>query len=192
MGSRRYSRRPDRGGTRPDCRRRGRAHATCRAIAVDVLRHRLTRWLEGSAQRRILFCLGLAALCLASWLLVIAEGPSSSRQGPILIWAAPLGFVAFLWLAWSCYRAGARLSIPPGGSGTIYVALRDEAVDVWRPVDARRVGDRYRIVSKTPPQEDWEFPPGSLVRCELRKLAEGWSLVAVDADDPVSPGDRSK
>ena len=62
---------------------------------------------------------------------------------------------------------------------TIYVRLNDEAVDVWRPVNAKREVDVYRILSATPEDEDWEFPSGALVRCELRNLGDGVGLVAV-------------
>jgi len=64
---------------------------------------------------------------------------------------------------------------------TIYVSLLDEAVDVWRPIEAFSEGESlYRIPEgPTPGDETWEFPPGSLVRCEWRELAEGPALVAV-------------
>ena len=65
---------------------------------------------------------------------------------------------------------------------TIYVALLDEAVDVWRPVDAEKLRDgNFRIVSANPCPEDerGEFEPGSLVRCELKQLADGPVLAAV-------------
>lgn len=64
---------------------------------------------------------------------------------------------------------------------TIYLRLQGEGVDVWRPVEAAREGDfLYRLGTlETPPQETWEFPPGSLVRCETRELDGGQALVAV-------------
>lgn len=64
---------------------------------------------------------------------------------------------------------------------TIYVALRDEGTDVWRPVEAEPCGaDQFRIVSANPDPEDeqWEFPSGAVVRCERRKLSGGLRLVA--------------
>jgi hypothetical protein len=45
---------------------------------------------------------------------------------------------------------------------TIYVALLDEGVDVWRPVEAKRLSaDRYLIVDQDydPAIERWEFEP---------------------------------
>lgn len=68
-----------------------------------------------------------------------------------------------------------------GGMTTIYVALKDEGVDVWRPVEAVSEGERvYRLAgAAAPADETWEFPPGSRVRCEWRDLSEGRALVAV-------------
>jgi hypothetical protein len=38
----------------------------------------------------------------------------------------------------------------------------------------------YRISETPMPDgEDWEFPPGSRVRCERRELSDGPALVAV-------------
>jgi hypothetical protein len=66
---------------------------------------------------------------------------------------------------------------------TVYVLLPDEVVEVWRPVHAVRSGDAFRLLASTPDGaqdgERWEFPPGSLVRCETRPLSEGPALVAV-------------
>ena len=68
------------------------------------------------------------------------------------------------------------------GRRTIYVALLDEGIDVWRPVAAEVLGDGvFRIVSENaePADEHWEFPPGCAVRCEERRLSDGLCLVAV-------------
>jgi len=65
---------------------------------------------------------------------------------------------------------------------TIYVYLLDEGTDVWRPVAAEELRDGvYRIISENPDPDDerWEFPPGSVVRCEDRQLSDGRFLVAV-------------
>ena len=64
---------------------------------------------------------------------------------------------------------------------TIYVPLLGEAVDVWRPVDAEREGEFYRITGSAPEAEEWAFASGSLVRCEQRELSDGPALVAVEA-----------
>jgi hypothetical protein len=62
-----------------------------------------------------------------------------------------------------------------------YVYTPDEAVDTWRRVEASiEDGSNYRIANTpTPPDEVWEFPPGSVVRCETRELSHGPALVAV-------------
>jgi hypothetical protein len=64
---------------------------------------------------------------------------------------------------------------------TIYVALLNEGVDVWRPVAAEPEGSACRLVGSMPETEEWVFPPGSLVRCEQRELSDGPALVAVEA-----------
>jgi len=65
---------------------------------------------------------------------------------------------------------------------TIYVGLLDEGTDVWRPVEAEELDNgRFRIISEnsSPDDERWEFPQGSVVRCERRHLSEGPVPVAV-------------
>jgi hypothetical protein len=66
---------------------------------------------------------------------------------------------------------------------TIYVSLRGEGVDVWRPVDATPEGNSiFRIAGgASPSDEEWEFAPGARVRCEVRVLSDGPALVAVAA-----------
>jgi len=56
---------------------------------------------------------------------------------------------------------------------TILVKLLDEAVDVWRPVDAEHVGgDKYRVLGQIPEAEVWEFQPGDVVHCRSRDFAD--------------------
>ncbi len=58
----------------------------------------------------------------------------------------------------------------------IYVALLDEGVDVWRPVQAVcEHGDCYRIISSNPDPEDesWQFLEGDVVRCRSRTFTGG-------------------
>jgi non-homologous end joining protein Ku len=60
---------------------------------------------------------------------------------------------------------------------TIYVALLDEGVDVWRPVKARRLSpDRYLILEQEYDRdmETWAYEPGTVVECraELRNGQE--------------------
>jgi hypothetical protein len=57
------------------------------------------------------------------------------------------------------------------GTRTIYVYLSEEAVDVWRPVEAEELDSGlYRILGPVPEDEIWEFPPGSVVRIEMKRL----------------------
>jgi hypothetical protein len=66
------------------------------------------------------------------------------------------------------------------GTRTIYVYLLDEGTDTWRPVEAEELeSGRYRIVGPAAPEgETWEFPPGSIVRVEVKTLMEGVFPVA--------------
>jgi hypothetical protein len=52
------------------------------------------------------------------------------------------------------------------------VALLDEGVDAWRPVQAEHVsGDLYRLTGEQPDDEAWPFAVGDVVRCEKRTLS---------------------
>jgi hypothetical protein len=68
---------------------------------------------------------------------------------------------------------------------TVFVFLEDEGTNVWRPTQAQRLADgTYRLLPPAdydPDDEKWEFPPGSIVRCERRKLSGRQKLVAVRA-----------
>ena len=66
----------------------------------------------------------------------------------------------------------------------IYISLVDEGLDVWRPVDADKIDqDTYLIPADTriPKSEEWQFQPGTRVRCEIMNLSGGKALVAVKA-----------
>ena len=64
---------------------------------------------------------------------------------------------------------------------TIYVYLRNEGTDVWRPVEAEHLGgDAYRIVGTPAEGEEWEFGAGEVVRCSPRMLSDGEQMVAVE------------
>ncbi len=71
-------------------------------------------------------------------------------------------------------------------SGVIFVRLLDEGVEVWRPVEAQRVGeDVYRIIMDQPYDreiETWQFEPGDHVVVELIESNEGPILAAVRPD----------
>lgn len=68
-------------------------------------------------------------------------------------------------------------------SDTIYVELLYEGVDVWRPVEAENLGNAtYRLIAPADYDaaiEEWQFKPGTLVRCEMRLLRDGPTLVAI-------------
>ena len=64
----------------------------------------------------------------------------------------------------------------------IHVALLDEGVEVWRPVQAELVkGDVYRIINQPYDRtiEAWQFEPGDRVICKLIASSEGQILAAV-------------
>jgi hypothetical protein len=66
---------------------------------------------------------------------------------------------------------------------TIYVALLDEGIDVWRPVEAERLArDRYLIIDQNYDRgiERWEFEPGTIVRCRKEKR-DGRSILVATA-----------
>ncbi len=66
---------------------------------------------------------------------------------------------------------------------TIFVYLKNEGTDVWRPTLGRRISHMVFEVMPTadydPGYEDWEFVPGTTVECEERFLSGGKVLVAV-------------
>ena len=69
----------------------------------------------------------------------------------------------------------------------IYVALLDEGVDVWRPIQAERLsGNTYRILSQPYDRsvEAWQFEPGDVVLCEIVESSEGRILAATRKADP--------
>lgn len=68
----------------------------------------------------------------------------------------------------------------------IYVQLLEEGTRVFRPTQGIRLeGEWFRLLPTDdydPDDEVWEFPPGSTVRCELRRLNGEMALVAVAAE----------
>jgi len=69
----------------------------------------------------------------------------------------------------------------------IYVRLLNEGTDVSRPTEALDLGNGLFKLLSTPDynleSETWEFPPGSLVRCEKRSGATGSYLLATTHAD---------
>ncbi len=67
---------------------------------------------------------------------------------------------------------------------TIFVALLDEGVDVWRPVQARSLDHgHFRIigVDADTSDEKWQFPVGAIVKCVNKEFADGTDgMIAVE------------
>lgn len=65
----------------------------------------------------------------------------------------------------------------------IYVRLLNEGTDVWRPTSGEKIAeDIYKILPTKnyhTDDEQWEFAPGTIVKCELQKKSNGKILVAV-------------
>jgi len=65
----------------------------------------------------------------------------------------------------------------------IYVSLLGEGTDVARPTEALDLGNgKFRILPTAdydPQDEEWEFPPNSVVECVLIQDAEGEYLKAI-------------
>ena len=78
----------------------------------------------------------------------------------------------------------------PRAAATIFVALPDKPPGTWCPVQAApRAGGLYLILSKNddPESEPWQFPSGSLVRCEPRQVDGRELLLAVELVVPTGP-----
>jgi hypothetical protein len=67
----------------------------------------------------------------------------------------------------------------------IYIQLLDEGTIVYRPTLGEMLKENIFKVLPTehydPSDEVWEFPPGTLVRCEYKNLSHGKVLVAKEA-----------
>lgn len=71
----------------------------------------------------------------------------------------------------------------------VYVRLLDEGTDVWRPVEAERLGaTTYRLSAQPrPADETWSFQPGDIVVVELQDAAEDHLMavaLATSFDEP--------
>jgi hypothetical protein len=64
----------------------------------------------------------------------------------------------------------------------IYVRLLNEGTNVIRPVEAQELRESVfeilRPKDYDPEDEEWEFKPGAVVRCELETWSGGSRLVA--------------
>ena len=67
---------------------------------------------------------------------------------------------------------------------TVYVHLLNEGTEVLRPVEAREVSELvYRLLAPDDyngEDEEWEFPPGSTVRCIAQVREDEPVLVATE------------
>lgn len=65
----------------------------------------------------------------------------------------------------------------------IYIKLLEEGTDVWRPTLGRNLGNELFEVLAAPdydPEDEiWEFLPGSIVKTEKRKSADGEYYCAI-------------
>jgi hypothetical protein len=70
-----------------------------------------------------------------------------------------------------------------GGTVTLYVRLLEEGTNVSRPVQAEKIGRGLFKLIATPDynseDENWEFPPGSVVRADLFERDGNKCLIAV-------------
>ena len=61
-------------------------------------------------------------------------------------------------------------------TATIYVPLLNEGTDTWRPVAAERLNrETFRVIGPMPDDEEWAFPPGSVVTVAAQVFADGSS-----------------
>lgn len=65
----------------------------------------------------------------------------------------------------------------------VFVRLLDEGTDVWRPVPAvRDPSGGFRLLRADqydPATETWEYPPGSVVECEVRGEGQEQATFAI-------------
>ena len=69
----------------------------------------------------------------------------------------------------------------------IFVALLDEGVDVWRPVEAQHLHDNLYLIADQPYDrtiETWQFEPGTEVVCEIVDASDGTILAAIRSREP--------
>jgi hypothetical protein len=64
---------------------------------------------------------------------------------------------------------------------TLYMPLRNEGTDAWRPVNAESHGaGTFRVIGPMPSGEDWLFPPDSIVATARHRFVDGsFGIVAV-------------
>lgn len=73
---------------------------------------------------------------------------------------------------------------------TIYVPLLNEGVEVWRPVEARRLSaDTYLILDQEYDRdlETWAFEPGIVVKAQARKQNGREIVIATEVARATMP-----
>lgn len=69
----------------------------------------------------------------------------------------------------------------------IYIQLVNEGTEVWRPTKGLKLeGDLYKILKTNnynSEDENWEFKPGSIVKCKFRIISGSKCLVAIERVD---------
>ena len=59
---------------------------------------------------------------------------------------------------------------------TIYMPLLNEGTHIWRPVIAEHLNrDTFRVIGPMRDDEEWAFPPGSVVTVGRHVFADGSS-----------------
>jgi hypothetical protein len=85
-----------------------------------------------------------------------------------------------------CLRRAVHSSVPLvlPDEVTIFVAIQDEGVYVWRPVNGLPASKEVYLIPpdiRVPEDETWQFLPGEFVRCENISFADGeGGLAAVE------------
>jgi hypothetical protein len=66
-----------------------------------------------------------------------------------------------------------------------FVYLLDEGTDCWRPVELVQIDtNTFQVVGPMPDDEEWEFPPGALVKVRDKTFSSGFAgkvVISVDA-----------
>ena len=67
---------------------------------------------------------------------------------------------------------------------TIYIKLLNEGTDVWHPTQGEEIAENIFKVLPTdnykPDIEEWEFLPGTIVKCELKNKYNELILIATN------------
>ena len=138
---------------------------------------RVELMLVATSVMNVLVLAGLATVVLALALIILGRDPVTwlAWSGVVLMLAA---LTARYVLARTLRPALKRIS--DESLTTIYMPLLNEGTEVWRPVEAMKVGELgYMVTENAPPDEQWAFQPGHVLRCEQRQLGGGVHLVPV-------------